>query len=225
MLVKDAEKTIGGESCGLTNASKMPSKSFSIPARLTCPIGDVLADCAGTVCHGCYAMKGRYAMENTINAQARRLAILERALVNADARADWISAMGFLVKRQGRYFRWHDSGDIFSQEYLDLILDVVTLTPKVKHWIPTKEVGLISKNRERIESLPNLVVRVSDFLIGFAGRKNRGFCGSSVNAQVHIRNTRMENSRDCKSYTRDNNCGSCRLCWNSKFRNINYKLH
>jgi len=216
MLVKDAEKIIGGKSCGLTNASKMPSKSFSLPARKTCPIGDVLADCAGTVCHGCYAMKGRYAMQNTINAQARRLAILDRVLVDDDARADWISAMTFLVKRQGGYFRWHDSGDIFSQDYLDLILDIVELTPNVKHWIPTKEIGLISKNRERIESLPNLIVRVSDFLVGTSGRKCRSFHSSSVNAKSGVQ---------CRAYERDGNCGGCRKCWNREIQNIDYKKH
>ena len=216
MLVKTAEKTIGGKSCGLTNASKMPSKSFSLPARRTCPIGDVLADRKGTVCHGCYACRGRYAMQNTTNAQGRRLAILELALADADERADWISAMVFLVKRQGRYFRWHDSGDIFSQKYLDLILDVVTLTPKVRHWISTKEVGLISKNRERIESLPNLIVRVSDFLVGTSGRKCRSFHSSSVNADAGVK---------CRAYERDGNCGGCRKCWNREIQNIDYKKH
>mgnify|MGYP003147325840 CR=1 FL=1 len=216
MIAKTAENIIGGKSCGLTNASKMPSKSFSLPARLTCPIGDKLADCAGTVCHGCYARKGRYAMENVINAQARRLAILERALVSADHRADWISAMIFLIKRQGRYFRWHDSGDIFSQQYLDLILDVVTLTPKVRHWIPTKEIGLISKNRERIESLPNLIVRVSDFLVGTSGKKCRSFHGSSVNADAGVK---------CRASEREGNCGGCRKCWNREIQNIDYKKH
>jgi hypothetical protein len=158
-------------------------------------------------------------MGNTQRAQARRLAIVKRAWTDPEERTTWISAMVFLIKRQGSYFRWHDSGDVFSQEYFDMILDVVALTPKVRHWLPTKEIGLMVKNRERIDSLPNLIVRISDFMVGIAGRKSRGFHGSSVNAK------NAKNSRDCKAHTRDNNCGSCRLCWSAEVQNINYKLH
>ena len=41
--------------------------------------------------------------------------------------------------RKSRWFRWHDSGDVQDEEHLLKIFAVAGLTPKVKHWMPTRE--------------------------------------------------------------------------------------
>jgi hypothetical protein len=212
MQVSQASLIVGG----LSRPSKMPCHSFSLPARDTCPIGDLLAKHTGTVCALCYAdNRGRYAMPSTHIAQHRRLRILKRAIWLPRLRARWIDAMVTLVSRDP-FFRWHDSGDIFSQAYLDLILDVIELTPGTKHWLPTKEIGIVSRNRERILGLENLTLRVSEFLIGINGRKGRGFNTSSVSANVGV---------DCKAPSQGGECKDCRACWDIDIKNINYKLH
>ena len=38
--------------------------------------------------------------------------------------------------------RWHDSGDVFSEKYLDLVYDIARATPEVIHYAYTKRVGL-----------------------------------------------------------------------------------
>jgi hypothetical protein len=54
MLKIQAMEIIGGD---LSATTKMPCKSFNLPAW-ECKTGSKLAKIPGTVCHGCYAMKG-----------------------------------------------------------------------------------------------------------------------------------------------------------------------
>ena len=173
MLVREAQPIVGGYT---------PDGNPAAGLRETCPIGDFLARKGGTVCAECYAdNRGRYGFQSVRDAQKRRLQIVEDAIADG-TQSVWIEAMITMVARN-EHFRWHDSGDVFSQEYLDMILAVVEATPGTSHWLPTKEIGLMAKNRARIEALPNLVVRVSEFLIGISGRKSRGFHSSSVGAR------------------------------------------
>jgi hypothetical protein len=55
MLKIQAKEIIGGD---LSATTKMPCKSFNLPAW-ECKTGSKLAKIPGTVCHGCYAMKGK----------------------------------------------------------------------------------------------------------------------------------------------------------------------
>lgn len=79
---------------GLTETSKMPGLSFSLPALITCPLGSKLAQLEGTPCSGCYALKGAYAWKGTRAAQARRYALLAAAMDTQKTRDGWASALG-----------------------------------------------------------------------------------------------------------------------------------
>jgi len=59
MLKKEAKLRTGG----LSAPSKMPGPAFNLPAR-ACLTGAKLAQVPGSVCHGCYALKGRYRFPN-----------------------------------------------------------------------------------------------------------------------------------------------------------------
>ena len=100
MLKKEAKEITGG----LSKPSKMPGPAYNLPAA-ACQTGAKLALVPGTVCHGCYAMKGRYRFSNVKTALARRLEAL--------GHPDWIKAMTVLIKGE-KFFRWHDSGDLQS---------------------------------------------------------------------------------------------------------------
>ena len=52
--------------------SKMPGTSYGISAKL-CHVGAKLAEVKGSVCHGCYALKGHYVHANVATAHAKRL--------------------------------------------------------------------------------------------------------------------------------------------------------
>jgi hypothetical protein len=94
MLKKELNKITGG----LSKPSKMPGPAYNLPAA-ACITGSKLVKIKGSVCEGCYALKGRYRFGNVQAALQRRLKAIE------DPR--WVDAMIQLIKGQ-EYFRWHE---------------------------------------------------------------------------------------------------------------------
>ena len=68
MKVKTAKQITGG----LSEPGKMPGRAFNLPAK-ACVTGAKLVKIPGSVCHGCYALKGRYRFSNVQQALERRL--------------------------------------------------------------------------------------------------------------------------------------------------------
>jgi hypothetical protein len=117
MLKKDLEKIVGG----LSKPSKMPGPAYNLPAY-KCITGQKLAKVPGSVCFGCYALKGRYRFRPVKSAMERRLEALKDP--------GWVDAMIQLIKPH-KEFRWHDSGDIQSLEHLQNIFRVCRSTPGI----------------------------------------------------------------------------------------------
>lgn len=82
MLKKVAAAVHGG----LTQTSKMPCKSYSLPT-VACVTGFRMAQVAGSICSSCYANKGNYQAyaANIEPAQHARLVLLSDPL--------WVDAM------------------------------------------------------------------------------------------------------------------------------------
>jgi hypothetical protein len=59
MLKKQAREITGG----LSKPSKMPGPAHNLPAQ-ACKTGAKLVKVPGSVCAGCYALKGRYRFKN-----------------------------------------------------------------------------------------------------------------------------------------------------------------
>ena len=59
----------------LSRTSKMPCESISLDAR-HCKTGSKLAKIPGSVCNGCYALKGFYNMPSVKNKMAERMNFL-----------------------------------------------------------------------------------------------------------------------------------------------------
>ena len=209
--IASAEKVTGS----LSEPSKMPCFGYSIPAKY-CVTGGKLQKVANSVCSKCYALKGRYVFFNVLNAMETRFVSLKDPL--------WIEAMAFQInkKEKSGFFRWHDSGEIQSLEHLEKIVDVCKKTPKIKHWLPTREYGIISEFFEKHGSFPkNLTVRLSAFMIDSKpptsiAEKN-GVVTSSVSTDIKNVN--------CPSSKQGNQCLNCRKCWNKNVKNISYLAH
>ncbi len=77
--IKQAEAIVGG----LSETSKMPTMSISLPATL-CKTGQKLRKVEGSVCSKCYACKGAYTWKATVDALQRR--------VDALGSSDWVDA-------------------------------------------------------------------------------------------------------------------------------------
>jgi hypothetical protein len=56
---------------------------------------------------------------------------------------EWAVAMAkWISENASAGFRWHVSGDVFSQDYAWFIADVAALSPTVRHWIYTRSFDL-----------------------------------------------------------------------------------
>ena len=88
MKIKEAKEITGS----MTRTSKMPGLSYSLPAW-ECKTGAKLVKVPGSVCAGCYAMKGNYTRYPAIKAaQYKRLASINKP--------EWVMAMVIQIKRQ-----------------------------------------------------------------------------------------------------------------------------
>ena len=81
MLIKEADKII----ISLSKPDKMPGFAYGLPAW-ECKTGAKLAKVPGSVCSGCYAMKGNYTRFPAIRkSQYKRLKSIRHPL--------WVQAM------------------------------------------------------------------------------------------------------------------------------------
>lgn len=219
-MPKSTAKAIHG---GLTQTTKMPCKSYSLPT-IACRTGFKMAQIAGSICASCYANKGFYSMyAKTIEpAQHARLdSIL--ALTDEDARALWLSAMVSSIG-QDRYFRWHDSGDLQSLEHLELIADVCKATPDCQHWLPTREYAIVKSYIAKHGAIPaNLVIRLSAMYpdrpvtIPASLQGIPGITASNVHTIKPI-------GQACAAPDQNGECRDCRACWDRQTV-ISYSMH
>lgn len=151
---------------GLSHPGKMPGYGWGISAH-HCKRGAMLRKVKGSTCAICYALRGQYVFQNSLDAHARRLECFNN---NTDI---WIAGMVLLITgaysptaRAQKYFRWLDSGDIQSDEMLDAFACIAIMCPETKFWLPTREHARISSYIKRRGSIPgNLVIRNSADMI------------------------------------------------------------
>ena len=199
MLKKEAKEITGG----LSKPSKMPGPAYNLPAT-QCITGAKLVQIPGSVCAGCYALKGRYRFSNVRMALARRLESLKHPR--------WVEAMTALIQGEP-WFRWHDSGDLQSAWHLKQIFEVCKRTPDTKHWMPTREARFLRlMDPDIIPS--NLIIRMSSHMIDQQPVKFWPWT-STVSTK----------SKTCPALDQGNSCKSCRACWDRKVSNVTYPKH
>lgn len=211
LTVKEAKEITGG----LSEPSKMPGRAYNLPAQ-SCRVGSILRRRSGSTCSRCYAYKGRYVFGTVQQALGRRLKALSHPR--------WVEAMSLLINHYGQkepYFRWHDSGDLQSLEHLERIIEVARRTPGVKHWLPTREFGILKRFLDSGGQIPrNMVVRVSGVMIDSLP-PDLGLPGSCVTSTGEV----PQGVYLCPALEQGNSCGSCRACWDPHVKVVAYKLH
>ena len=200
MKTEKALFIIGGS---LSKPSKMPGWSIGLPAK-ECKTGHKLRDVKGSVCYDCYALKGCYVFKVVQQAQYRRLKAIRDP--------QWVEAMAHLINsKRPRVFRWHDSGDVQDLEHLQKIYEVCRLTPSKRHWMPTREAWI----KDHLQDKPaNLVIRLSSPMV------DQGPVTSWPNTS-----TVVTSGATCPAPKQNNECGTCRNCWNPEIKNISYGIH
>jgi len=204
--------------CGtLTSTSKMPCKSYSLPTE-ACITGFKMAQIAGSICSMCYAEKGFYKVyaNNIKPAQFARLDSIDSEF--------WVSGMAAHIGKDA-FFRWHDAGDLQGVWHLEKIAAVCAATPATKHWLPTREYGIIKEyiSKHGKNAIPqNLIVRLSAM-----------YPDKPVNVPLSLQNvpgvtvsnvhTAQAMGNACKAPAQNGECKDCRLCWSDAV--VSYALH
>ena len=210
---KQAQELAGS----VTKTKKMPSDSYSLPAQ-ACITGSKLVNVKGSVCEGCYALKGNYVRyANKIQpAQYKRLESIKSPL--------WVESMIKLIGNKP-FFRWHDSGDLQSVDHLAKIATIARHLVNTTFWLPTREYDIV-KDYLKTESVPvNLVIRLSAMMIDAPAKLPRSLKGyaniltSTVHDKIEL------NGFKCLAPSQNNKCGTCRACWDNTVTNVSDHAH
>lgn len=211
MTYKEAWEYVGG----LSKTSKMPGFSYSISAH-RCITGSRLRDIAGSVCSHCYALKGFYPMSNVQTALERRFQTLQRSR--------WVEAFEVLLKDEVD-FRWHDSGDILSEDHLERIAEVARRTPATHHWLPTREYKIVD-NWAKAHAKPlNLNIRLSAHMIDGPLPEALAVKHGLTVSGVHSKGQLPPGVMQCNAPAQGHKCLDCRACWDPKVFVVSYARH
>jgi hypothetical protein len=196
----------------LSKTSKLDGiLSWSLQAIDTCPGSSDGKGGLVDACKGCYATTGNY---NYPNVKAPR----------AHNREDWQrdSWVNDMVKGldSSRYFRWFDSGDMYSVDLANKILEVMIATPWVKHWLPTRmhKFSKFANVLAKMQDLPNVVVRFSSDSVD-------GSIIPGVTTSTIFSNELPAGATECQAYQHEGKCNGCRACYNKDVQVIAYKAH
>lgn len=187
-------------------------RSWILQALDTCPGSKDRRGELVDACKGCYATTGNYRFEN-VKAPREH---------NRDdwQRDDWVFDMVTALSND-RYFRWFDSGDMYSIDLARKIYMVMQATPHVKHWLPTRmhKFKKFQAIIELMRKLPNVVVRASSDSV----------TGEVLTGQSHSSTIASSFDRDdvkvCEAYEHGGKCSGCRACWDSTIPVIGYVAH
>ena len=209
---KLAEEYVGG----LSKPSKMPCPSYNLQPFVSCPMGRKLAHVRGSVCSECYGQKHQYVAYAYLMhpAWARRM--------TATRKKHFVAAMVRLLKDKP-FFRWHDTGDVYSNTYMKRILSIAEGCPDTLFWLPTREYAKVTAYRRHVPE--NLRIRVSlptinppqsviDHYVAKYGYVSTVVEQGATCRLVHVKDARGSHS----------SCGDCRDCWND-LPVIAYELH
>ena len=206
----------------LSKTKKMPCLSWSLPALSTCPGSRDKRGNLVPVCQGCYATTGFYQMKAAKDVREHN---------RKDwMRADWWTDMVDALEGE-EYFRWFDSGDVYSETLAHRIFLVMQATPNTKHWLPTRsyKVPRIKRWLTKMKRLPNVMVRHSADRINYFNKKLHG---SMVIDKSSLTYLGFEGTRgwgitvyECPAYIQNGECRDCRACWDKRIRVIGYPAH
>ena len=198
----------------LSNTRKLGCKSWSLQAIETCPAAKDKNGDLVPACKGCYATSGAYRFSNVKkvrfdNKEAWQLESFE---------SDFIQALA-----KEKFFRWFDSGDMYSLALAEKMLYIMQNTPQVKHWLPTRmhKFAKFHSILERMQSLPNVNVRLS----------SDGINGELIDTKLNSTNSTIiglnsaYNGFVCPSSLQDGKCKACKACFDKEVKTVAYIGH
>ena len=200
----------------LSNTAKLGVKSWSLQAYNTCPASIDKDGLLVDACSGCYASFGNYRF-STVKAvrEYNRISWQDDNFVS-----DFIKQLDTV-----RYFRWFDSGDLYSLGLAKKVLEIMKQTPHVKHWLPTRmhKFNKFHDILKAMQSLPNVVIRLSSDDID----------GSIVDSNLIDTNSTIlpyellsdYNGFVCPAINQGGKCNDCKACYSKDTKTVAYIAH
>lgn len=223
------------------------------------------------VCQYCYAEGGQYGTAGVQFAQAVTYAwtlsalqdgsfvdVMVHAIENADYKLDGGKVDKNVYEPEtfpGRFFRWHDSGDIFSPKHLEALVEIARRCPTIHFWAPTR-IWATTWGVRRVNEIaegpggwpPNFALRPSAYVVNDPPPDptllGPGWTAGSVvfNPEGLVQPLTREaalidwqcptyalgddETASCRNAPRPDGQGlGCRACWLEKQAVVNYLLH
>ena len=188
-------------------------RSWSLNALDTCPGSIESPGVLVDACKGCYATTGNYRFSN-VKAPRESNKLDWQRLEWVD---DMVQALG-----NDRFFRWFDSGDMYSLGLAEKMLEVMIRTPWVSHWLPTRmhKFPKFMLVLNQMKSLKNVSVRFSSDSV--QGQYIKGVHGSVI---VATPQNVKKGMKLCEAYLNEGKCDGCRACYDKKVKVIAYPAH
>jgi hypothetical protein len=202
----------------LSTPSKMRGtcRTWSLQAIETCPASKDSAGNLVPACANCYADKGFYNMPSVKEPRAENKLDWKRA--------DWVSDM---VDKIGpaTHFRWFDSGDMYSLQLAEKMLQVMKACKHTKFWLPTRmhKFSKFAPVIAKMQKLENVAVRKSSDSINGATIRGKNTStiittDSQAPGAYVCPATKPGNTPNCKA-------NSCTACWDKSIAVIAYNFH
>lgn len=148
-------------------AASLKTYNFGIPAFRSAS-GMVTCPSAGKCAKGCYARQGMFVFSVVKNAYERRL--------DATMAQGFVEYMTFEIRSlRTQAYRWNDSGDFYSRDYLDKVIEIAKATPDVIHYAYSKQVELVKSVK-----LPNNFI----VIFSYGGKQDKLIKKSDRHARV-----------------------------------------
>lgn len=197
----------------LSKTSKLDGiLSWSLQAVDTCPGAKNTDGTLVDACKGCYATTGNY---NYPNVKAPRMFNREDW-----KRDEWVQDMVTALD-SSRYFRWFDSGDMFDVRLAEKILQIMTLTPWCKHWLPTR-----MHKFEKFQSVISVMNALDNVVVRFSSDSVMGGIVAGAYTSTIVPTIELAgNAAPCLAYETEGKCNGCRKCWQKDVPLVAYIAH
>ena len=197
----------------ISKVGKLNSRSWSLEALETCPASKGSDGELVPACKGCYAVGGNYRFKNVKQARSHNKKDWKRS--------EWVADMIEELDAD-RYFRWFDSGDMYSLALAEKMYEICKATPWTRHWIPTR-MHKFKKFRDvidRLNALDNVVVRLSSDGINGEIIEDAKYSSTIIPFIDSVTVATV-----CNAPLQDGKCKKCRLCWDKSTKIIAYAGH
>jgi hypothetical protein len=122
-----------------------------------------------------------------------------------------------------RYFRWFDSGDLYSLALAEKVLQVMQATPWCRHWLPTRmhKFSKFGPVLAAMDDLDNAAVRLSSDGVNGEVVENARNSSTIIQTISHSRPALTV----CIAGEQDGKCKKCRQCWDKNVKVVAYIAH